>query len=62
MGQEQEHWVYLAESDRDAAAGATWACVDDVFVRDAKGRLSAGGSPGSVGMVSRRSPKDQGTT
>ncbi len=52
----------LPDMDALLPPGATWARVDDVFVRDAKGRLSVGGSPGSVGMVSRRSPKDQGTT
>ena len=35
--------------------GATWARVDDVFVRQANGRLSAGGSPRSIHMVAGRS-------
>ena len=51
----------LPDMDALLPPGATWARVDDVFVRDAKGRLSVGGSPRSIGMVSGRSPTDQGT-
>lgn len=35
---------------------ATWGRIDEMFVRDAKGRLSAGGSIRSVNMVARKSP------
>ncbi|HPC93703.1 MAG TPA: hypothetical protein PLU87_02080 [Sedimentisphaerales bacterium] len=36
--------------------GATWGRIDEMFVRDAKGRLSAGGSVRRVNMVARKSP------
>ena len=36
--------------------GATWARMDEMFVRDAKGRPSAGGSVRRVNMVARKSP------
>lgn len=36
--------------------GAAWGRIDEMFVRDAKGRLSAGGSVRRVNMVARKSP------
>jgi len=36
--------------------GATWGRIEEMFVRDAKGRLSAGGSVRSVNMVARKPP------
>lgn len=50
----------LPDMDALLPPGARWARVDDVFVRDAKGRLSVGESPRSVSMVSRRSATDSG--
>ncbi|MDI9434204.1 MAG: hypothetical protein QM570_21005 [Planctomycetota bacterium] len=50
----------LPNMDALLPPGARWARVDDVFVRDAKGRLSVGESPRSVSMVSRRSATDSG--
>ncbi|MDI6448001.1 hypothetical protein [Anaerobaca lacustris] len=48
----------LPNMDTLLPPGAIWARVDNVFVRQANGRLSAGGSPRSIHMVARGSLRE----
>lgn len=46
----------LPSMDELLPPGATWGRIDEMVVRDAKGRLSADGSVRSVNAVARKSP------